>query len=549
MERMKPHTPNPANLSRAQFLRNAALILALLAVLLIALNAIFSYAVTWRWDLTQSKQFTLSPATVQLLQNLQATAHVKVFLSDNIPAPEHDLAQKTRDILTEFQAHAHGKLTFEIIHPKTELDEQVAKGFGLRKVAISQRDNAQRSIRLVFKGLTILYEDQAETIPEIRATDNLEYLLAKSIANLTAPKIKTVALIINRGGLAQSPILQHSMAEVFAEVFGKRIQLTTTHITEDCTLSTQADALLLLDITTALSSCDQFALEQAILQGQALAILQSPSQADYRQPDQPRIPFEPNLNPILPDGVRLNSDLLLDRTHNLVGRHFTQDNDLPVSLPALPILRDFDRTTPITQNLTALVFPFSGTLSIDENILQNQGADVSILVQSAQTAATRPAGGDIAHDTLNTPKDHEIPGPHPLAIALQTPYNATTTVHPVHHTPAPLTHTPSARFLIIANGEFLFANKIIGYSDDFAKYGIHLFINAIEWLVQDEALTQIRNRAVPPLLTPPDADTQSRIIKLNVIGVPILVLLLMLLLRLLRIRHARAIQKRFSRGS
>ena len=209
-----------SNISRRVFIRNAVILMVLLFAVLVAVNVIFSQIVTARWDLTADGQFTLSPATSRLLEKLEDRVRIKVFLSRDLPAPDNTLYQNTRDLLSEFEAASHGRLTFEIIEPESKTDEEIAKGFGLRRVAISQKDETQRSMRMVFKGLTVIYRDAAETIPELRANDNLEYLIAKSIVNLTAPEKKTVGILTGFGGLAESPILRDSMAEVFNEVFG-----------------------------------------------------------------------------------------------------------------------------------------------------------------------------------------------------------------------------------------------------------------------------------------------------------------------------------------
>ncbi|MBR4985628.1 MAG: Gldg family protein [Proteobacteria bacterium] len=536
-------------MTRSEFLKHAVVFLIILLAGLVILNLIFSQITTARWDLTKDSQFTLSPATEQLLDRLDSHITVKVFLSRDLPAPDNQLYQNLTDLLAEFESSAHGALSFEIIEPESKQDEETAKGFGLRKVAVSHRDTDQRSMRMVFKGLTVIYKNAAETIPELRSNDNFEYLIAKSIVNLTEPAQKKVGILTGFGGLAESPILRDSMADVYHEVFGKRIEVTTVKVTETCTLEPRTDELLILNIQEKLDDCARYALEQAAFSGTSLAILQSPTQGDYRQPDQPRINVETDINLLLQNtGIQLTHDLLLDRTHNLVGTQFTEDNQIPVSLPALPIITQIDKTHPITQNLSALVLPFSGTLQIDQDQIRANTADLQILAMSAPEAVTRPSGGDIAVDALQKPRPDEKNGPFPLIAAIQT--RATSAFKDKIPAKADTTqwidHADHVRMLIIPNGEFLFTNKIIGYSDTFAKFGIHLFVNATEWLVQDNALIQIRNRALPQLLKTPDAQTQKRIIWINVLGIPALVLLLMFCLsRLRRLRQIK-IKKQFS---
>ena len=552
--------------TKSAFLQMGFVVLGLLCVMLVVLNLVFSNVTTARWDLTTDKQFTLSPATVELLSSLDAKIAVKFFLSPNLPAPDNGLHQRAKDLLSEFEAASHGKFSFEIVEPQSATDEEVAKGFGLRKVAVSQRDESQRSLRLVFKGMTVIYRDRAETTPEIRATDNLEYLLAKSIVNLTAPEKKTVGILTDFGGLAQSPILVDSMRDVFSEVFGQRVAVAGVRVDETCSIALPAtkqgdsasgnagggpielDALVLLNLDKTLTPCAQYAIEQASLGGTSIAILQSPSHGDYRQPDQPRINVDVGMNELLKNtGLSLAQTLLLDRAHNLTGTQFTEDDAVDVSLPALPIITTLDKSHPMTQNLTALVLPFSGTIDVDKSKIA-PSAKLDILAQSDGDAVTRPSGGDIDVTALGRPRNDEVEGPHVVAVALQTPlasqFKGKLPNGAIES--AFIEKTDNARFFIVSNGEFLFINKITGYSDAYAKLGIHLFVNATEWLIQDDALMKIRNRSLPQMIQKPDTTTQNRLIRINVIGVPAIVLFLMVLLRIARVRHVRGLKKRYA---
>ena len=536
-------------ISRREYLTQAAILLVLCLGIVILLNVFFSQMTPLRWDLTADRQFTLSSATVRLLDRLEEPVQIKVFLSKNMPAPDNALEQRLRDLLAEFEAEAHGRLRFEIIEPESNTDEEIAKGFGLRKVAIAQRDDSQISMKYVFKGLTVIYRDQAETIPELRVGDNLEYLIAKSIVNLTAPEQKTVAMLTGFGGLAESPILRESMGEVFSEVFGKRVQVDTSSVNDKCQLSSRPDALILLNLTKELTPCARFAIEQAAFNGTSVAIMQSPTQGDYQQPDQPRLNFDAKINELIAQtGVTFNQDLLLDREHNLVGTQYTEDNPIAVSLPALPVMTSLDNTHPITQNLSALILPFSGTLSLNSQILQENHAQIQYLVTSSEDSVARPSGGDIQVDALQLPRKDEKPGPHHVAVSLQTaqksafigklPEQAENTGF--------LESTDNARYLFIPDGEFLFTNKMIGYTDEFARLGIHLFVNGIEWLIQDEDLIEIRNRALPQMIQKPEKKVQSRMIWINVFGIPGLVIVLMVLIRLHRKRREKKLYELFN---
>ena len=73
--------------TKSAFLQMGFVVLGLLCVMLVVLNLVFSNVTTARWDLTTDKQFTLSPATVELLSSLDAKIAVKFFLSPNCRRP------------------------------------------------------------------------------------------------------------------------------------------------------------------------------------------------------------------------------------------------------------------------------------------------------------------------------------------------------------------------------------------------------------------------------------------------------------------------------
>ena len=83
--------------TKSAFLQMGFVVLGLLCVMLVVLNLVFSNVTTARWDLTTDKQFTLSPATVELLSSLDAKIAVKFFLSPNLPAPDNGLHQRAKD--------------------------------------------------------------------------------------------------------------------------------------------------------------------------------------------------------------------------------------------------------------------------------------------------------------------------------------------------------------------------------------------------------------------------------------------------------------------
>ena len=106
---MADNTP----VSKKSYIAHAAIFLGILLICLIVLNLIFSQITSLRWDLTNDHQFTLSPATVRLIDKLDSPVKLKVFLSKDLPAPDNTIEQRAKDLLDEFEASSHGKISFD----------------------------------------------------------------------------------------------------------------------------------------------------------------------------------------------------------------------------------------------------------------------------------------------------------------------------------------------------------------------------------------------------------------------------------------------------
>ncbi|HDZ26225.1 MAG TPA: hypothetical protein ENH65_06900 [Candidatus Aminicenantes bacterium] len=73
------------------------LYLAVVILLNVAANSL-----VFRIDLTQNKIYTLSDASKNAVATLQEPLTIKVFFSQNMPAPYNNIEQQVRDLLEEY---------------------------------------------------------------------------------------------------------------------------------------------------------------------------------------------------------------------------------------------------------------------------------------------------------------------------------------------------------------------------------------------------------------------------------------------------------------
>ncbi|MDX9724004.1 MAG: GldG family protein, partial [Myxococcota bacterium] len=397
------------------------LYLASVVVIVILVNAFLRGEGSLRVDLTEEGLYTLTPSTEDFVRDLPGKIQIKAFFSEGLQAPDHNLAQRVEDVLVDFEAASEGKLSYEIIFPdeESEEDEELAKGFGIEKVAIGHRDKNQVGLRLVYKGIAFVYGDKQEVINDVNASD-LEYQITKALKNLVKTKDHKIGVLQGFGGPGADPQFLPSLQQAFESVYGGLILAEGVDLSTQDAIPSDIDALLILNVQEAVSAQAKMAIDQFLMQGKSVALFQSPSAADPRMQQLPfRMPIEHGLDELFEKyGVRLKQDLVLDREKNMVGLEFTSQGIAEVSIPTLPMLTGINRENILTKNLDAMVLPFSGSLELTEEALNASELRVSKLIESADSAVSRPAMGDLKLESLMTPSEDEQAGPLLLAVSL-----------------------------------------------------------------------------------------------------------------------------------
>jgi ABC-2 type transport system permease protein len=202
----------------------------------IALAAIAwgSNYIRYNIDLTQEKRFTLSKSTVQLLENIDSTIRVEVFLAGKLPADYKKLSLATENILAAFNTHTAIQVEFKELGAaitddslKAQLFDSLARLGVVFERNIAQEDAGNktvsqlivpaalvyyrpdqlpvavdlRSSKKVYKQFNIITEEPQEDVEATRnaAEALLENKFAVAINKLTRKNIPTVAYVVGNG--------------------------------------------------------------------------------------------------------------------------------------------------------------------------------------------------------------------------------------------------------------------------------------------------------------------------------------------------------------
>ncbi|MCI1209914.1 MAG: GldG family protein [Treponema sp.] len=167
------------------WLKSPASDFVLFIILIILANLVGSRAFK-RFDLTAPKSYSLSPASRQLVKNIQEPLAVNVFFSSNLPAPYNATAQYVKDLLDEYAGTANKNFSCKFFDMDKTESSTTASGYGLRQIQIQQVANNEVGFKNVWMGIAVVYGDRIETLDNLTTSSGFEYKLTTTISKMIA---------------------------------------------------------------------------------------------------------------------------------------------------------------------------------------------------------------------------------------------------------------------------------------------------------------------------------------------------------------------------
>lgn len=551
------------------------------AILLINLMASQIYL---RIDLTEEKRYTLSDATIQMLEELDDYAYFKVYLEGNFPAGFKKLRNETRDMLEEFKAYSP-YIEYTFINPSGIVDnekrealiqELIGKGLQPTNLHINKNDGSSRI--LIFPGIVLDYKGYEVPIELLNAQmgvspervlnnsiETLEFTLTSALLKIIDGKKPTVAFLDGHGelqGAYLADILQ-SLSEFYLlgslRIEGRMSSLFAVDTVAGKILDQPIiDALIVAQPTRAFSEADKYVIDQYIMHGGKVFWLIDPVVAnmDSLRMSSRTIAIKNELNlddQLFKYGVRLNSHLLLDLNARSIPIVTGMIGNQPQQelLPWLyfPVLTPQSQH-PIVRNLNSIMTEFPSTI----DTIGTDNVKKTILLQSSLYSRLFPTPTIIDLALLEKQPDvvnYQVP-PQPVVVLLDGQFKSlfANRIPPVLNDeftlPPMKNESKKTSMLVSADGD-LIKNQLhynrhyplpLGF-DQFTRqtYGNKDFIiNAMNYLTQENGLINIRSREIKLRMLDKNKARQNLIFiqVLNILTPLILVLLLGLFLSYIR---------------
>lgn len=542
-------------------IRDAGITSLLLSFLIIISINVIGYFLFMRFDLTSERRYTISESTKKILKGLDDAVYFEVFLDGEFPAGFKRLRSETKEMLDQFRAYSDN-IEYEFINPSASgnmgernniYQRLVERGLNPTDLQVKTKDGTSRQI--IFPGAIATYKNKEIPVellvsqrgvpPEEvlnNSIQNLEFVLVDAIRKLSVNRKPKVAFIEGHGELG--PMETADIAQAFTEYYAvERVKIDgqvgslTERVQSDSNrviVRNKFNAIVIAKPDTLFSEKDKFIIDQYIMNGGRVLWLVDPVYANMDS-----IQFASSTMGLINElnlddmffryGVRLNTNLVLDM------------NALPIPLKTgqvagQPQIEYFpwyyfpmiNATVnhPVVRNLNVIKTEFISSI----DTVKAAGIKKTLLLTSSAYSRTVNTPALITLDILRDEPDKRLFNQSNIPVA----YLLEGTFESLFKGRIPqeiaqsseirfMEKSPKTKMIIIADGDVIknqvrmSEGKKVPYPLGYDRYtgqsfgNKDLILNAMNYLVEESGIINIRSREVKLRLLDKSIITENRL--------------------------------------
>lgn len=436
----------------------------LVIAILIMINVISHFAHV-RLDLSQGRIYSITPASLRIVRALPDPVLLEVFYSRELPPQILATKGYLQDFLKEYASRSQGKLRLRFVEVGDDLaSRQEAVNNGISQVLFDIVSREKYEQRKGFLGLTIRYQDKKDSIGFVQGIQNLEYDLTSRIKTISAKAKPVLGFVSSYRSLTLS-----RLDPGIQETLGARYELRDVDLSSKEGIPLGMSALFFLGPQGKVSSHDLAVLDNYLRSGRSLCLAIDRKRilpGAYLASD-----LDTGMNAFLgSNGLTIPSTLVLD-PQSMPIQVFQQQGSFTfanvVQYPPVLLVKDLDKSHPVTQGLDSLVLPFASPVWVS-----SQTAAAILARSSNQSWAVPPGRGAqrLYPFQIDPRKPDDWKGPFPLAVMIQQ---------------------GQERLAVIGTSKFAGTPEFKSPEPNQV-----FFMNLADWLSQDIDLIAIRSKAV-----------------------------------------------------
>lgn len=346
-----------------------------LSVAFIGIVVVLNYLIfnhSKRWDLTEGKQYTLAPETLETLGKLEEPVQATAFFTSRMNSTT------ARDLLDQFKANGGGNFDFEFVDPD-------------KNPALAEQSKITRDGTIV---LTMGGNQEPITI----AT---EQELTGAIIRLMNPVSQAVYFLAGHGERSPDVSGQETYSLVRRSLESKNYSVKTLNLLAENAIPDDAKVIVIAGPRKPLAQSEVDQLAEFVQNGGGLVVMQEPTPVtEFGDAPDPLADYlAQNWN------ISLGNDIVVDLTSQQ---------------PFAPYAAQYG-SSPITQKLQNITSQFPTVRSVTSLTENLSGVSTVELVFTAQQSWAETQLENLAEGASNISFDEalDIPGPISLAVSAE----------------------------------------------------------------------------------------------------------------------------------
>jgi len=490
-----------------------------LLIIVVAINIILSLAPI-NLDLTANKIHSLSPATKEILADLDDIVTIKAFVSSNIPPQLIPLKETLRNLLGQYQRFGRGKIKVIWIDPqKDEKAKNEAISLGITPLQFSSLQKDQLQVVQGYFGLALFFAGEKQTIPALQEISNLEYQITATIKRLQQEELPQIGL---SSGLGETEFNQLKKINRLLEL---NYQTKTINLAKDSAkFDPDLQTLIIIGPKEKFSDQAKLVIDQYLMNQKGVILL-----LDKISVAKGLIatPIDNDLDQFLEHfGIKVNKDLVVDPSAAFASFRTEYGSFItPYPLWVKTRSENAAHNLPPTASLESIVFPWISSLSLNK--------EAKPLLQSTDQAFTITSFNNLAPT-----RNWSLSGQEKKQVALaaiQT--NAASSFFADKENLEPLLKqtkiekfkdkTEAVKLAVVGDSNFIEDQTVASYPEN-----VQFFLNLVDYLSQDTKLISIRSKTVfSRPLKMIDEQKKQTIKIINLASGPVILLLLALMVK------------------
>jgi gliding-associated putative ABC transporter substrate-binding component GldG len=440
----------------------------LVAVIVIIVN-ILSENYSFRLDFTEGKEYTLSKATRNILNNLDKPVTITAYFSKDLPPNIGNISANLKDMLIEYGNRSGGMVVYKFVNPNEneELEREAVQN-GIQPIMINVREKDQVKQQKAYLGAVVSMGEEKEKIPFFQPGAAMEYALSTAIKKLSVVEKPSITLIQGHGEPYINEILQ-----VYKEL-GILYNVETLVLTDTSVIPEKCKTIAIIRPTDTIPASQLVILDNFLARGGNIFLALNRVEGNFTNAMGTAVSVGME-DWLRKRGITISDNFIIDAKCGSVTLQQQQGNftmSTQMQFPYLPIINKF-ADNPVTKGLEGVSLQFASpiTFSGDSSLKFTPIAFSSEKSGSLKT----PLYFDIQKQWITN--DFPMSGLVVAAIV-----------------EGKLSGNINSKMILVSDGDFAISGSKGG--NQLPPDNINLLVNSIDWLSDDTGLIGLRTKGI-----------------------------------------------------